>query len=527
MPRLSFHPRTWSLRTWLLLLLAGSASAWLVFHTFRRWDHATRSALLLGFYFSLIALAVTSTGFLKRFVPPATANHLAFVRILTCGVLLWNTVWEGFASSALLPRSMVRPHILGMLEPLYALPGFQEFITNEGAMQAAVWITEALLFCGLIGFGTRLAIPLAAVGYLVLAGINRHYCWFYHTGLIPWYVLAVLAFCPAGHGWSVDRWLRERGGKKAPPASTPQVGYSWARYACWVAVAVPYVLAGLSKLRNGGWHWWHPTNLRSIIYRDGLNPMEFEFSYWQWLIGAPDIILIIIGVSTILGEAGFVLVLFSALARLLLTTLMLSMHAGIWLLQGVLFFDLFFMLLIFYDPVEIRALRSRWLGGRAPAPARLPASSAQGRAAPLAVSALAALMAWTWTHKLEYFPLTSMQMYSQRNVTGELKDRYYYKAFATRASGEVTRAPLEHAIHAMADSRYRRALSLCFKPKEKDACRDYFLAAGAAYNRKAAPQERIVQFEIQQWEWNFLKAADDPDHGDLIERFVLDIPPSS
>ena len=78
---------------------------------------------------------------------------------------------------------------------------------RDWVIRTEVRLTSVLLL-GVVGHGSRIVVPAAALCYLVMAGVLREYAWFYHTGLIPIYVLAVLSFTPCGDGWSLDRAIR-------------------------------------------------------------------------------------------------------------------------------------------------------------------------------------------------------------------------------------------------------------------------------------------------------------------------------
>ena len=125
---------------------------------------------------------------LQKYVKRTTPDSLAAIRILTCLVLVASTVWEDFASSALLPISMRQP--MGFLELFYVLPGFEAFARSQAMLGAFEWFTIVVLLLGCVGYFTRVTLPLGALCYFVLAGIIRQYAWYYHTGLIPLYMLA-------------------------------------------------------------------------------------------------------------------------------------------------------------------------------------------------------------------------------------------------------------------------------------------------------------------------------------------------
>jgi len=248
--------------------------------------------------------------FFKTCVGNATADQLSLIRIFACGILLVSILWEDYASSALLPRGLLQPQVFGALQFLYSLPiGFEEFIANESALRFFEWFTTFALILGMIGFKTRWVLPVACVGYLVIAGINRQYSWFYHTGLIPLYVAMVLSFLPCADGLSLDRYLKFKRGEPVVPKGLLSPIYGWGRYACWSVIAMPYLVAGLSKISNGGFFWWHPTNMKSILFKDSLSPMAFDWGLSLHLAHAPDVFFAFLGLAALAGELSFILVL--------------------------------------------------------------------------------------------------------------------------------------------------------------------------------------------------------------------------
>jgi hypothetical protein len=49
------------------------------------------------------------------------------------------------------------------------------------------------------------------------------------------------------------------------------------------------------------------------------------------------------------------------------------------------------------------------------------------------------------------------------------------------------------------------------------------LSAAAAYNKKAKPGERVTQYEIEVWNWDFRGHPFDPNYGNLMDRFVFEL----
>ena len=202
--------------------------------------------------FVVLRAALRDPGFQAVHIAPVPATTLARIRILVSGILLTSTLWEHLPSTAAIPRELIRP--MGVLKLLYALPiGFERMAASATALGIFQAVTAGLLLLSLLGWRTRATVPLAALAYTILGGLLRQYVWFYHTGLIPLYVLWVLSVTPCGDGFSLDRRRRTRDGRET--SDEPRSVYAWSRYACWVAVALPYFAAGASKLRNSGLGW--------------------------------------------------------------------------------------------------------------------------------------------------------------------------------------------------------------------------------------------------------------------------------
>lgn len=336
-------------------------------HYLEVWYRVGLSIPFLIFYQACLGILVliSPAKFFRKYVGNATPGALGAIRMLTCGFLLVSTLWEDLGSSALLPPELRRP--LGVMRLFYALPiGFETFVGSEIALKIFQWTTTLILFLGTIGWRTRIVIPLGAFCYLILGGNLRQYAWFYHTGILPLYFMALLSFTPCGHGWSIDRLIRVYQGQSAPKAASSI--YGWSRYTCWVIIALTYVMAGLSKLGNGGPSWWDATSIRYYLYRGTLSPTDFDWGLSLILAESPDILFELLGISAVIGELSFGLVVFSRVSRLLLPGVMVLMHTGVFLLQNIPFFDSILLQLVFLDFTKVRkaighylALRRGWI----------------------------------------------------------------------------------------------------------------------------------------------------------------------
>jgi predicted DCC family thiol-disulfide oxidoreductase YuxK len=621
-------------------------------HYLQIWDRVTTTGLLSGLGFLLIAMVSSSPAFSRRIVGEATPGSLGAIRMLICAILLITTFWEDLGSIAWLPPELRQPR--GMLGYLYPLAIFGRLVTSEISLRVFQVLTELLLFLGLVGWRTRLVLPLAAFCHFLLLGILIDYSFFWHQNLVPLYVLIFLSFTPCGDGWSVDRLQKIYQGRAVPDASRTSPVYGWSRYACWAIIALPYVTNGLSKLLGGGWFWWDPINLRNKIYGDTLNPREYEWALSLYLAHAPDFFFSLIGIFTLFSETFFGLVLFSRIARRIFPVAAMMMHIGIWLLQRILFFDLILLQLVFFDFTPLRkAIGRRFASKRGRLQVlydglcplccrticllacfdlftrlefldfrrfdlsdynrRLGLNLVPGdlememavifhgqayrgfygyRRIALAVPAFWPLAPWLflpgvsslgvwvygyvarkrltylwcashcpvqpveegeavqvittddavrgfgrafvvsgiiivsllcWYYRIEFYPLTSWHLYADLNTSGKVE---YRKVLAQRESGVSSRVRLEDTIGALAlDGRYSAHLDRCFgeQPSDVELCKQFLSAAAAAYNKKAQPGERVTQYEIQVWNWDFLSSPFDPNYGKLTDRFVFEI----
>ncbi len=292
----------------------------------------------------------------------ATPGTLGAIRAWLAGILLLSTMWEDLPSTALLPRSMFDPATLGALQFLTQIPGFDSLLTNSTALAWLQGSTGVLLFLAMVGLKTRWVVPLGALAYLTMAGLFRSYSWFYHTGLIPAYGLLILSLTPCADGWSLDRLIRIGQGKSVVEPNRGGSVYGWSRTFVWIVIAIPYFLAGLSKIRNGGWEWWQASSVKGHLLNTTLNPMQFDFTATLRLMQGPDWLFSALGFLAVFGELLFGLVLVWKLARYVAPMLMGAMHVGTLFLQNILFFDLILLQVVFYDTARLRGWAARYLG---------------------------------------------------------------------------------------------------------------------------------------------------------------------
>ena len=139
----------------------------------------------------------------------------------------------------------------------------------------------------------------------------------------------------------------------------------------------------------------------------------------------------------------------------------------------------------------------------------------RGATACLALAAF--LLSWWFTH-IEFYPLTTMKMFAAMNQP--LGTINYITPLAVHEDGTVTPARFERWIGAMADARYRRIISLPFSDRHSaDRTNEFLEASLRAANRSAHDGGRIVGFELQLWEWDFVRDPENRQHGHLVDTY--------
>jgi hypothetical protein len=448
-----------------------------------------------------------------RILPAATPRMLAFFRITICSILLISVCWEDLPSVVHLPDGMrQRLGVLGLLESVSfgAFDRLYDSWHSLAALQIAVGIA---LVAALLGLWTRWSCLAAAVLYLMMGGMIRQYAWFYHTGLVPLYALFALVFTRCGDAWSIDTWRRRRRGLPVPPGGEPRLSDAWSAFAVWIVIAMPYLMAGLSKVRAGIW-WFHPNNFKAILLKDALQPMQFSFEFIDLILRMPNWMITGMAITAVAGEIAMVCVLFSKRARLILPIVMGLMHLGIWLLQRVLFFDLILIQLLFLVPPH-------WFMGQ-PLRPLVPKTPfwPSGLRWPKPVVGLLAALAVVWVSRLEWYPITDMHMYTRVDTEDDLR---YPQIIAHLASGRTVEERPEKVIRAMCDARYRSMLDTTKNDPAHPTAREFFEKCGRLHNERHMKSDPIVAFEVIWRRWDFTDPKQAEKRGKVKSRLRYEV----
>jgi hypothetical protein len=497
-----------------LLLLLGAG--WL--------QHGVSKMAISGLGALLLIGALTGIFRTLDFSTPRLVNgtprQLAWIRILVCLTGVIYTVIEDLPPIASLPVGMRSNYQFCRL--LNMLPGYSALLANPNLLGILQWTTAALLFFGLIGFQTRATLFLGGVGFLLIQAILRQYTYYFHSGLVPVYLTLLLPWTPCAAGWSFDRWLNPQ--KRRPSAQS--VGFSV--YACFIVMSVIYFMCGLSKVRSSGWDWFHGDNMEHTLLQDAMEPifLDYEWKPTIWLVQhhAPDFLFVTIATVGLIAELGYLTVLFSRTAQIVMPAIMFGVHLGILLFQHILFLDLLILQFIFLDADRCVNFWRRHFSKNSEATRPQVSNVKPGPAlsyVPLTATALmivAFLLVWVW--RVEFYPFTSWHMYSDPQRKGPL---FYFKVVATLENGSSVVIPIrDYFPAALPNSRF--FLMKAFNaPGRRSKIFDQFLAGYVQRrNRNLTFGSAISSIEVQQWRWNYAVDPNDPRLGWVIAVYPFD-----
>jgi HTTM domain len=190
-------------------------------------------------------------------VTPAPAERVAALRILV----------GGFALGYLVLRA---PHfwdLAGLEARRWDPVGlFARFGDPLPAAMSRLLLVAAI--AGAVAFVTgwryRVTGPTFAVLLLVVTTARNSWGQVWHTENLLLFHVAILAFAPAAAAWSLDAR------RSHEPAPEPAVRYAHIAFLMSVVTVATYVLAGVTKLRDGGFDWLTGDVLRNHVAFDNV-----------------------------------------------------------------------------------------------------------------------------------------------------------------------------------------------------------------------------------------------------------------
>jgi hypothetical protein len=259
-----------------------------------------------------------------------SALNLAFVRILTCVLLLVNAPAFQFVTT--LPTTLPFPP-----------PGFGWLVnlttTNPIVVGSLWWAFVVAGVCGALGLWSRTS--LWVVGLLSVYVIGLKYCFIKvdHDLIHLPYAALLLANSRCGDVLSLD-WLLRRGGDWTwfiHDARAESNDYALPLRYLWLLIGLGYFFAGFWKVAICGPEWAFSDNLRNTLWEQWANREDFQ-PYFR--LDRYPLLCRLSALATLMYELGFVFVLPIRRLRPWLCVLGIFFHAGIALIIGLNFWPL-------------------------------------------------------------------------------------------------------------------------------------------------------------------------------------------
>ncbi len=196
-----------------------------------------------------------------------------------------------------------------------------------------------------IGLFCRPAMAVAFVCGTYLMGLPHNFGQTQHFDTLVVFASGALALSRAGDAISVDAWIAaRRGHRRAAPAWE----YTWPIRFVWLAMAVIFCAAGLSKLRHSGLDWILSDNLSLLLLRQQYHLSDGEpLTNWGVWVANHAWVARTMAALSVTIETLFPLTLVSRAARLVLVPAGLAFLVGIRVLMGPTF-EQFMMCYVFW-----------------------------------------------------------------------------------------------------------------------------------------------------------------------------------
>lgn len=232
--------------------------------------------------------------------PESNGLNLAICRIVVVGACLL------FFFPPLQTHLELLEYNDGLLHP----PKVQRFFAtlfgesnwrSPGLFTTMHWVTVTCGILTVVGYRTRVAAAVFAVGYLALV-THR---WSYGTAAVIGPIkpmdtanalfFLLLPLAPCGRRLSVDAWLRQRRGS-APDTDEVTTMAMWTVRLSGVLLGLIYLSAGWSKIENGGIAWLDGNRVRNMNFHRGVM-LDMDIAQWisQHALLAIGISIFIVG----------------------------------------------------------------------------------------------------------------------------------------------------------------------------------------------------------------------------------------
>lgn len=256
---------------------------------------------------------------------PAPAERLAALRIgvgLYCLVFLAARGLHLWDLAAMPRRDFVPVGLARLLDGPLA----------PAVHHALIVVTAALAVTFTLGLWHRWLGPAFALAALWLFGYRSSWGMLFHTEHLVVLHAAVLALSPAADAWSLDA-------RRRPSPPPPSEAYGWPLKLMAALSCLTYLVAGVAKVRLGGWGWAHGhqleeqvaiDNVRKALLGSTMSPLAAPVLAHAWLFTP-------LAVATLIIELGAPLALLHRRVAAAWAVAAWGFHAGVVALMAIVF----------------------------------------------------------------------------------------------------------------------------------------------------------------------------------------------
>jgi hypothetical protein len=285
---------------------------------------------------------------------PGPAVTLGTCRLLFFGALFLWQLPHDFSPWGAYSR------VFWMPIPLFERLGLRPLDPSLLTFVQIVW--KASLFLSAIGLFARPAMLVAFALGTYLMGMPHNFGQTQHFDTLVVFASLALALSRAGDAVSIDALVyAAREGRSRQSADDGE--YTWPIRFIWVAMALIFCAAGISKLRHSGLEWILSDNMALLLLRQQYHISDGEpLTRWGIFVARHGWLAQGLAAASVSIETLFPLAIISRRARYVLVPAGLGMLIGIRALMGPTF-EQFMMCYVFWVPWAqvIAAVRSRVL----------------------------------------------------------------------------------------------------------------------------------------------------------------------
>lgn len=243
--------------------------------------------------------------------------------------------------------------------PIWMFDRFQIPVFSTGTLGALQVMWKGALGMSCIGLLTRGATAASFLIGAYLLGLPHNFGKTDHGDAIVVIVMGIMALSRCDASWSVDRLWRTRHRTHSPgehPA--PSGEYTWPVRMVWLVMALIFLAAGVSKLRQSGLEWITSENLANLLIQSNYTA-GVPLTSWGLYVAQYPWICRLLAAATVAFELAYPLALFSRRARRIIVPTLVLIQIGIRLLMGPSFRAMLICNL-FWVPWDRVSLPARW-----------------------------------------------------------------------------------------------------------------------------------------------------------------------